>query len=114
MTVKAVRDMRSAFGVARNQGSRPTCCAFACSDLHAAARPPWAELSCEYAFFHGVRRQGTAPTQGVYLNHMLDALEQEGQPIEAAWPCLLSVPPDLALWVPPADVGELLRATGTR
>lgn len=114
MTVSPIRDLRPAFGVARDQGSRPTCCAFACSDLNAACRPPWAALSSEYAFFRGTKRQGTGPTSGVYLRYMLDAIEQDGQPLDAAWPYLASVPNDLTEWTPPKDVGELFRGKGAR
>lgn len=114
MSVTALRDLRSSFGVARDQGCRPTCCAFACSDLHAACRMPWADLSCEYAFFHGVRRQGTAPTKGVHFHVMLNVLEQDGQPLDTAWPYLASLPNDLNLWTPPADAGQLFSAIGTR
>ena len=39
------------FGQARNQGARPTCMAFAASDIHAALRRGWSPLSCEYAFY---------------------------------------------------------------
>lgn len=114
MSVTPIRDLRLGLGAARSQGSRPTCCAFACSDLHAACRSPWVPLSCEYAFYHGARRQGTGPNNGVYLHHMLEAVEQDGQPVEAAWPYLATVPTDVSLWVPPADVGELFRAKSVR
>lgn len=112
MSVTIVRDLRPAFGTARSQGSRPTCCAFACSDLHAACRPPWIPLSCEYAFYHGAQRQGTGPASSVYLRHMLAAIEHDGQPVEAGWPYLPSVPADLTRWTPPADVGQIFRAKG--
>ena len=114
MMVTAVRDLRPAFGQARHQGSRPTCCAFACSDLHASRRLPWVPLSCEYAFYQGARRQGTGPHGGVYLRHMLDAIEQDGQPTDAAWPYLATIPTDLTLWTPPKDVGKLFCGKGAR
>jgi hypothetical protein len=114
MSVSPIRDLRPAFGTARDQGNRPTCCAFACSDLHAACRPPWAALSSEYAFFHGAKRQGTGPTSGVYLRYMLDAIEQDGQPLDPAWPYLASVPNDLSQWTPPTEVGELFHGKGAR
>ena len=112
MTVTPIRDLRPAFGTARDQGNRPTCCAFASSDLHAACRPPWRALSCEYAFYHAIKRQSAGPASGVYLRHMLDAIEQDGQPLEAAWPYLASVPNDLSQWTPPSDVGELFHGRG--
>ena len=114
MKVNAVRDLRPAFGQVRHQGSRPTCCAFACSDLHASCRPPWAPLSCEYAFYQGAKRQGTGPNGGVHLRYMLDAIEHDGQPADAAWPYLSVIPTDVTLWAPPKDVGELFRGKGAR
>jgi hypothetical protein len=114
MSVIPIRDLRPALGAARDQGSRPTCCAFASSDLHAACRSPWATLSCEYAIFHGAKRQGTGPATGVYLRHMLDGIQLDGQPIDTAWPYLVSVPNDLTLWVPPKDVGQLFHGQGNR
>jgi hypothetical protein len=45
---------------------------------------------------------------------MLDAIENDGQPVEAAWPYLSTVPTDLSLWAPPVDVGEVFRASGVR
>jgi hypothetical protein len=110
MSVATVQDLRPIIGIARNQGSRPTCCAFACSDLHAMSRPPWKELSCEYVFWKGVRRQGTPPSGGVSLHHTLEVLKDDGQPAEKAWPYLMALPTDLTIWVPPTDVGELFRA----
>ena len=107
MRVTPTRDLRAMFGAARNQGARPTCCAFACSDLHSACRAPWYPLSCEYAFFQAVRRQGTSPNEGVYLHHLLDGIQHDGQPLESAWPYVSSLPTDLTLWKPPADVGPL-------
>ena len=114
MKVKVVRDLRSQFGPARHQGSRPTCCAFACSDFHAAARSVWQELSSEYAHYHGTRRQGTGPGEGVYLRHMLDVLEHDGQPAESGWPYLSYIPPDPLVWKPPASVGTLFYCTAKK
>ncbi len=114
MSVTPFRDLRHAFGKARDQGSRPTCCAFACSDAHAAVRPGWTELSCEYAHYHGARRQGTGPDRGVYLATMLDVLQQDGQPRELGWPYSVAPITNVSKWLPPADVGELFNAAGTR
>lgn len=114
MSVTFARDLRTRFGPARDQGSRPTCCAFACSDLHAANRSVWAPLSCEYAFHCGVRRQSSGATEGVSLHHMLAGVELDGQPLESGWPYLPSLPPDLLHWVPPTNPGTLFHARGRR
>ncbi|MDP9174489.1 MAG: hypothetical protein M3O30_11570 [Planctomycetota bacterium] len=45
---------------------------------------------------------------------MFDAIEQDGQPVESAWPYLSAVPADSSLWAPPKDVGELFRGKGAR
>lgn len=114
MNVTALCDLRPMFGAARNQGSRPTCIAFACSDMNAVCRVPWSPLSCEYLLYHGLRRQGTDPNGGLHLHHGLDAVEHDGQPREAAWLYLQALPVDLRLWMPPADAGELFRGKGSQ
>ena len=57
---------------------------------------------------------GTGPDSGVALTTMLDVLEQDGQPREAKWPYSLAPIADPSKWVPPADVGQLFQAAGTR
>lgn len=106
------KDLRPRLGPARDQGPRPTCLAFAASDLHAGVRPGWQPLSCETAFFHAQRRAGRPPTVGATLPTMLDALSQDGQPIEAAWPYLPRTPPVTA-WQPPAFTSEAFRRCGS-
>lgn len=98
------KDLRSRFGPARDQGTRPTCLAFAASDTHAALRSPWSPLSCEFAYYHAQRRAGRPPTGGALLSHMLTALERDGQPVEADWPYLAALPAKLDVYRPPADV----------
>ena len=56
-------DLRGRFGPARDQGRRPTCLAFAMSDAHAATREPWAELCCEYLFYHAEAARQDAPRE---------------------------------------------------
>ena len=105
--IAASIDLRSQFGIARNQGARPTCLAFAASDAHAALRSGWVPLSCEYAFYQAQRRAGRPPSKGALLSSMLNALRQEGQPEESGWPYLAATPADAASWAPPAEVGPL-------
>jgi hypothetical protein len=101
------RDLRGQFGPAREQGLRPTCLAFAASDAHAAVRDmTWSDLSCEYLFYHAVQRQGTRHTSGTSIPSIRDALEQNGQPVEAGWPYLQVVPKN---WKPPTKVGTVFR-----
>ena len=104
-------DLRPLFGPARNQGPRPTCLAFAASDAHAALRPGWVPLSCEYAFYQAQRRAARPPSAGALLSSMLDALREDGQPEEIGWPYLPATPTDTASWVPPRRSGRCLGAT---
>lgn len=106
------KDLRSAFGPARNQGARPTCLAFAASDTHAALRPDWSPLSCEFCFYHAQRRAGLPPTGGARLSAMLDALREDGQPEEDYWPYLTSLPAIIATWVPPASIKTVYGRNG--
>jgi hypothetical protein len=100
------------FGDVRDQGERPTCLAFAASDVHAALRAGWEPLSCEYAFYQAQRRSNRPPKVGARLPDMLDALRDNGQPQEEGWPYLAATPPDGAEWNPPQEVGELYRRLG--
>jgi len=106
MSSIAIRhDLRGQFGPARDQGLRPTCLAFATSDAHAAVRDTtWAELSCEYLYFHAAQREGVKHTAGVKIASIRNALDQDGQPVEAGWPYLKAVPKQ---WKPPAKVGDV-------
>jgi hypothetical protein len=105
-------DLRASFGPARNQGSRPTCLAFAASDAHAALRGGWAPLSCEYAFYQAQRRASRPPDTGALLSSMLEALREDGQPEETVWPYLSATPADVTSWVPPREVGQLFGRNG--
>lgn len=105
-------DLRHLFGPIRDQGSRPTCLAFAASDAHAALRPGWVPLSCEYLYYHAQRRGGRTPQGGATLPDTLAALEHEGQPQEAGWPYTLQLPSTAVNWCPPSTVGELFRRVG--
>lgn len=105
-------DLGEIFGPARDQGARPTCLAFAASDLHAGMREAWAPLSCEFLFYHAQRRAGRPPTIGATVAATLDALRHDGQPREEGWPYLDPPPADAVSWRPPADVGELHRWAG--
>ena len=107
------KDLRSRLGAARDQGPRPTCLAFAASDLHGSVRPGWDPLSCESAFFNAQRRSGRPPTVGATLPSMIDALREDGQPVEAAWPYLAQTPQTIAAWEPPATESEVFHRCGS-
>jgi hypothetical protein len=102
-------DLRGRFGGIRNQGTRPTCIAFAVSDVHAALRPIWQPLSCEYIYYHAVNSSHKNPNNGVTFDSILSTLRTNGQPIEASWPYLKTLPSNLSTWRPPAGLSPLYR-----
>jgi Papain family cysteine protease len=114
MAVTIDCDLRSMFGPVRDQGIRPTCMAFAASDAHAGVRPGWEPLSCEFAYFHALKRDGGTPSSGATLGGMLVAIKEDGQPPEPVWPYLANVPTDIALWKPPAKAKPLYRRASAR
>jgi Papain family cysteine protease len=113
MTAIAIKtDLRHLFGPVRDQGQRPTCLAFAASDLHASLRGTWSPLSCEFAFFHAQRRASRKPTDGAVLSAMLATLREDGQPTEVSWPYLAGLPTDLSNWKPPPGITSVFRRAG--
>lgn len=114
MPIRVSVDLRHHFGLARDQGTRPTCLAFAASDTHASLREGWEPLSCEYIFFKAQDRAGKPPTVGASLATTLAALRFDGQPAEVGWPYLVQLPTDPSTWLPPGPVGPLYRRHGMR
>jgi hypothetical protein len=112
MSVTVAVDLRPQFGPARDQGRRPTCLAFATSDAHAALRGAWQALSTEFAFYHAQRRGKRKPSEGATLPSILEAIREDGQPIEAGWPYLTDMPADVAQWVPPSSATPTFRRAG--
>jgi hypothetical protein len=103
-------DLRPAFGLIRDQGSRPTCVAFAVSDAHATARGVIAPLSVEHLYYHAVQRTaGGHPKDGVSLAKILEALRLDGQAVESGWPYLDPLPNDLSQWAPPATATPVFK-----
>ena len=101
-------DLRGRFGLARDQGGRQTCLAFAMSDAHAATiGAPWTPLSCEYLFHHAKQRDKTPAHMGTTPVAAMAALEHDGQPVEDDWPYLNELPTDLTTWKPPEKIGTL-------
>ncbi len=103
--IRLDRDLRPRLGSARDQGPRPTCLAFAASDVHAAIRHGWTPLSCEAVFFRAQRRSGRSASVGATLPALLEALRLDGQPAETDWPYLALTPANDAAWLPPASPG---------
>lgn len=114
-SIRVLRDLRPSFGDARDQGSRPTCLAFAASDTHAATRGnPWSPLSAEWAYYFAVKRDGGDVASGSTLGGMLDSLRLDGQPEEACWPYDGEADPDPAAWAPPVGSHKLFRRDSRR
>jgi hypothetical protein len=111
--LEVIRDFRSRLGDARDQGSRPTCLAFATSDAHAAARKRKRALSCEYLYFQAQRRGGKTAERGSTIEDTMDSLRNEGQPDERAWPYLDQLPSDAQEWRPPSRIARLFRRVST-
>jgi hypothetical protein len=109
MTIAVVKDMRSAFPLARDQGDRSTCLACATSDAHAAKATSHVPLSVEFAFFHALRILGGNPEDGLTFQAMDLALTRNGQPYESDWPYQLTEP-DKISWAPPPTIGKTFHA----
>jgi hypothetical protein len=86
MAIMPLRDLRPQLGTARNQGSRPTCIAFAFSDGHAGTRATREPLSVEHLFFNAVQRTPERnPDAGVNMPTCSAALALDGQCVEVGW-----------------------------
>lgn len=67
-------------------------------------------MSAEHLYFHAVQRTaGGHPDDGVGIPAACEALELDGQSLEAGWPYLRVLPSDLAQWKPPATATPLFR-----
>lgn len=83
----ATTDLSHAFGPIRDQGQRPTCLAFAGSDLHAHAHRA-GHLSVDYLGYHTALAMAGIwqPGMGFSVDHLLLAVKAPGQPDELAYP----------------------------
>jgi hypothetical protein len=106
MSVKVLTDHRRLLGKARDQGPRPTCLIFACSDAHAAVIGASEPLSAEFLFFHAQRRANRKPDDSSTLSATRAALLDDGQPFESFWPYLSTSPSDPGAWLPPRTAPE--------
>jgi hypothetical protein len=106
-SIKVSNNLLARFGPARDQGTRPTCLAFAMSDAHAATRDEWVTLSCEYLFYHAKQHDKTTPYKGARMSSIRHVIEHIGQPVESDWPYLDALPSNMKLWKPPAKLGTI-------
>jgi Papain family cysteine protease len=108
--VDVIQDIRTGFGPPRDQGSRPTCLAFALSDTHAFERAPFDVLSAEHLFFHSAQRTpGWAADDAVTVDAGREALKLDGQCAESGWPYLAAIPAPPSQWKPPATARPVFK-----
>ncbi|OUL72162.1 C1 family peptidase [Paraburkholderia hospita] len=90
-------------GPSRNQGKRPTCLAFAASDLNAFGHST-EHLSVEYlCHFAAKSAEGWKPGDGFTTEQVFSALARSGQPSEQIYPYQSDMP-DAPLRAPPANL----------
>lgn len=101
MSLSVIKDFRAALGPVRHQGRRPTCLAFAASDVHRHARQHPELLCVEWLYFHVSQHAGTGPHDGTTMPDTRAVLKSIGQPVETVWPYSM-MPPNPGSWQPPA------------
>lgn len=104
-------DLRPSLLSVRDQGRRQSCLAFASSTAHEHKTLSVEHLCVEYLFFHAVARTpGQNPHGGTSMAAAAAALQDEGQPVETAWPYNSR---HLTPWTPPPIASQLYRAVMT-
>lgn len=103
MSITIDVDLRDQLGAARDQGTRPTCLVFAVSGAHEAKQKSSEYLSPEFLFFSGAQRSHKDPGRGLTRTAVREALVEDGQPTESAWP-YLSKAPSTKDWKPPPGI----------
>jgi hypothetical protein len=113
MSLTIEMDLRSTIGEARDQGrSRPTCMAFAVSAAHEASRASTDYLSPEFLFYSGAKRSHGDPKRGLTQTAVAEAISNDGQPVEEAWPYSQTLP-DIASWKPPPNCDPVFKVSVT-
>jgi len=98
----------------RDQRKRPTCMAFSASDAHAMAHSkPMSDLSVEYAHYSACKRMITFdPHSATTVSAMLNAIRLDGQPPEAEWPYMETLPADISTYRPPINIAGIVSHPG--
>lgn len=97
MTITAEIDLRTLHGKVRDQGDRPTCMAFALSDINGHRHQQPALLSAEHLYRQAAGLMpGWKPGDGLDVDAALHAVEAPGQALEAIVP-YIAVEPTLPL-----------------
>ena len=93
MTMKVTTDLRGNMHSIRHQGSRPTCLAFALSDVNSADQHTSFVLSVEYLYASAaLGMPGWRPGDGLILSCGIGAVASPGQPTEQEVPYTLTEP----------------------
>jgi hypothetical protein len=94
MTMNVTTDLRGGMQLIRHQGSRPTCLAFALSDLNSAHQDASYVLSVEYLYASAaIDMPGWRPGDGLTLSCGINAVASPGQPTEENLPYTMTEPP---------------------
>jgi hypothetical protein len=107
-------DMRNDMSPIRDQRRRPTCMAFSASDAHAMVHSrPMSDLSVEYAHYSACKRMTKFdPHNATTVTAMLSAIRLDGQPPEAQWPYMETLPADISAYQPPPKIAGIVNHAG--
>lgn len=106
--IQIATDLRAALLPIRQQGRRHSCLAFASTAAHEHGVASTEYLCVEYLYYHSVKRMpGQNAVRGTSMAAAAEALANEGQPVEAAWPYNAV---DTNPWTPPIFTGPVLKA----
>ena len=112
MSLTITKDIRAELNSVRHQGRRPTCLAFAASDVHRHAHQYPDYLCVEWLYYHVTQNAKTGPHSGTTISDTCTVLKAVGQPEEMVWP-YSSIPPNPATWTPPVVSSNLLTCSST-
>lgn len=93
-------DLRERWKTVRDQGARASCLACAATDAHTHGHALSESLSAEFLFYQAGQRMPRGDVSaGLTFDAVDNALQAEGQPLEAEWPYQSVTPTP---WTPPS------------
>lgn len=85
--INEVYNFSQKFGLARDQGARPTCLAFSVSDMNMFANALSASLSVEYLCYHAAHNMTAWKIEQPFTcSAVMNAAREPGQPSEVSYP----------------------------
>lgn len=109
MTIVSSIDLSANWEPPRSQGDRPTCLAFAASELNRNLIGTDSALSAEYIYRAAARRSTAWKAgDGLQMTHLSEALSQHGQPTDLACPYLTHEPAEAPPELPQLATSEKL------